>query len=127
MLYLKVDERGRILAYRDTDPSGPSLAVYRETERLVLADAPYPPATHYVTDSDEIHERPEMSVALDTEHGRIILADLPVPCTVSVGGEIYQVDDGELEWMTPLPGVYTVEVRAWPYREWRREVEVSAT
>lgn len=127
MKFLEYDETGEIGGCYDVPEWEVEHNPFYRSMRLVLAgEEEVASPTHYVRDGAVVL-RPAIAATLEAIPGGFRLRGLPVPCTVSVGGEIYQVDDGEFEWITPLPGVYQVEVRAWPSREWRREVEVSAT
>ena len=43
------------------------------------------------------------------------IQQLPIPCTVSMNGEVYEVTDGLLELSFDTPGEYQVTVTAFPY------------
>ena len=80
-------------------------------------------------DSPIIASRPNMRIEQSRKtvfaDGRdaVLLAGLPVPCSVTVGEQAYEVPDGELEWSTLMPGNYKVRVSAWPFLDWESEVE----
>lgn len=75
---------------------------------------------HYV-DGGLIVNRPTMPCTIDKPQ---ILADgndlatisgLPEPCTVSFKGEEYEVTDGSFSFTANIPGIFTVEIEAFPY------------
>jgi hypothetical protein len=74
--------------------------------------------------------RPSMAVTQDKQSiaaggtDAMTLSGLPVPCHVRIGTAGYGVTDGELEWSSLMPAVYEIEVTAFPYLDWRGEVEV---
>lgn len=43
------------------------------------------------------------------------IADLPSPCTVTIDGQIFEVDDGTVELTFDEPGKHTITLSAWPY------------
>lgn len=51
-----------------------------------------------------------------------VLSGLPIPCTVVVDEQEFEIDDGEFSFSTPLPGIYQVTVKAFPYLEKTWEV-----
>lgn len=68
--------------------------------------------THYVDLSTmTIREKQPMQGILDDT----TIRNLPIPCTVTVEGESYEVDDGDAELTFEQPGVYSVTVAAVPY------------
>lgn len=81
-------------------------------------------------DTMEIRDRPAMAVTQDKRSiaaggtDAMTLSGLPVPCHVRIGTAGYGVTDGELEWSSLMPAVYEIEVTAFPYLDWRGEVEV---
>ncbi len=52
------------------------------------------------------------------------LSNLPIPCALHAGGEVFEITDGEAELTVLLPGTYPLLVRAWPYKDWTGEVTV---
>ena len=80
--------------------------------------------THYVRNR-EVIPRPEMAPGHEGIPGGFRLWGLPIPCRVHVDELVYDVDDGELEWTTPVSGIHQVRVSAWPYLDWERPVEVK--
>ena len=52
----------------------------------------------------------------------ITLSDLPIPCKVRIGEDLYQVNDGILEWGTLRRGDYHITVEAVPFLVWDAEV-----
>lgn len=102
-----------------------------ECDELPYVEGAYNAAECYVDMgglSPAIRPRPQQetqqdktSVVADVQDA-LVLSRLPVPCTVRIGGHEYEVDDGELEWSTLLPGTYPVRVEAFPYLDWESEV-----
>jgi hypothetical protein len=56
----------------------------------------------------------------------VTLSGLPEPCTVTIGGAVYDVPDGELEWATLMPTTYRIRVESFPYLNWEGEVTAVA-
>lgn len=52
----------------------------------------------------------------------VTLSDLPIPCEVRIGEDLYQVDDGIMEWGTLRRGEYKIAVEAVPFLVWESEV-----
>lgn len=75
--------------------------------------------------------RPEMPAsisALTLEANGIdsvSILGLPIPCTINIDDNTYEVEDGEFEFTTDLPGIYKIKAESFPYlpKEW----EVTAT
>ena len=80
--------------------------------------------THYVRNG-EVVPRPKLTPGHEGIPGGFRLWGLPIPCRVHVDELVYDVDDGELEWTTPVSGIHQVRVSAWPYLDWERPVEVK--
>lgn len=77
--------------------------------------------THYFDLINTIRLRPEilaepnkLTMAADNVDS-IIIAGLPIPCTVAVDGAEYLVDDGEFEFTTDVSGIYKIAVESFPY------------
>jgi hypothetical protein len=83
-------------------------------------DGKWDSRTHYILNG-EVTERPTQSTTLD---GRT-LTGLPIPATLHIDGETYEVDDGEAELDFILPGTYRLRVVAWPYRDWEEELVMA--
>jgi hypothetical protein len=87
--------------------------------------------THYIDLSGPTPEpraRPAMPVTQDKAsigvNEPMTLAELPVPCRVTIGPATYDVPDGTLEWSSPMPATYKIKVEAFPYLDWEGEVKV---
>lgn len=76
------------------------------------------PGDAYYVDNGQPTPRPIMAI---TTTGAT-LTGLPIPATVIIGADRYEVDDGDVELDFPLPGTYRVRVEAWPYQDWETEV-----
>ena len=75
------------------------------------------PDTQYVVDG-QIVARPIQSTTMEG----LTLTSLPIPATLHINGETYEVDDGTAELDFMLPGPYRLRVEAWPYQDWEGEV-----
>lgn len=125
MQYVQYDpETGRIMAHVCI-PEDDRAAVERHKGRsgpLVPYDGECGTETHYVCDGSVI-SRPVLTPGHERIPGGFRLLGLPIPCVVHVDGRTYEVDDGELEWITTVSGIRQVRVEAWPYLEWSMEVQ----
>lgn len=52
------------------------------------------------------------------------LSNMPMPCILHAGGEVFEIADGEAELTVLLPETYPLLVQAWPYQDWVGEVTV---
>ena len=82
---------------------------------------------HYKVDEEELAQRPKNEplsrgsiTADDIDTYRI--SDLPIPCIVNVDDQPYEIDDGEFEFSTSMPGTYVIDINHWPYMPFRAEV-----
>tara|TARA_B110001454_G_scaffold177752_1_gene170328 strand:- start:162 stop:560 length:399 start_codon:yes stop_codon:yes gene_type:complete len=83
------------------------------------------PETHYILDG-EVTEKTELSATWSAEtvtangSAEIVLATLPIPCTVYIDGEAVVVEDGSLEFSTEAIGEYGIRVNEAAYleKEW---------
>ena len=71
-------------------------------------------------------QQDKASISADGQDA-LVLSGLPVPCMVLVGENRYEVEDGELEWSTLMPGTYYIHVEAFPYLDWDAEVTAVAS
>ena len=111
MIYAKTTPGGRIYGFRhipDEDHYGPKK--YQE-ERLVPVSEEVSIEEHYITASDELKERPRIAL---TVSGAFI-SGLPAPCTCTVNGRAYEVDEESMEFESPCPGRYELKFEKWPY------------
>jgi hypothetical protein len=76
--------------------------------------------THYILNGEPT-ERPTQSTTLDAR----TLTGLPIPATLHIDGETYEVDDGTAELDFILPGTYRLRVVAWPYRDWEEKLVMA--
>jgi hypothetical protein len=80
----------------------------------------YDNRTHYILNGEPT-ERPTQSTTLD---GRT-LTGLPIPATLHINDETYEVDDGTAELDFILPGTYRLKVVAWPFKDWEEELVMA--
>jgi hypothetical protein len=113
---------GKILFVREMEDS---YAGYYRAQGESLVEFPQGEQdTHYVRNG-EVVPRPKLTPGHEGIPGGFRLWGLPTPCQVHVNELGYTVDDGELEWTTPVSGIHQVRVSAWPYLDWERPVEVK--
>lgn len=85
--------------------------------------------THYFDLINTIRPRPEITAELNQEvllansQDFIIISGLPIPCTIKIDDQEFQVDDGEFEISTDMSGVYKITCEAWPHIQKAWEVE----
>lgn len=82
-------------------------------------DGHWPGEEHYISNGQPT-PRPLMSITVTGS----TLTGLPIPATVIIGADRYEVDDGEVELDFPLPGTYRVRVEAWPHQDWETEIVI---
>ena len=82
--------------------------------------------------TEEVKPRPEMLISQNAQTitantAQILtLGGLPLNCYVSIGAHRYFVDDGILEWSTPMTGAFPITVECFPFLDWHSEVTVIA-
>lgn len=106
-----------------------------ECEELPYIEGAYGAAEYYVGRDGSLPTmrlRPKQetrqgkgSISADGKDA-LVLFGLPAPCSVWVGEHRYEVEDGELEWSTLMPGTYHIRVEAFPYLDWGSEVTAIA-
>jgi hypothetical protein len=113
MLFVSCDQNGRINGYRNIPEEDQEIiAFYRKTERLIPSPDFEPNHNeYYITASDALKERPRMAL---TVSGAFI-SGIPVPCTCTVNGHAYEVNDESMEFESPCPGRYELKFEKWPY------------
>ena len=116
------DEIVRIEHFRECEEAEAGVYLARG-DQLVPCARGLTQDAHYVRNG-EVIPRPEMAPGHEEIPGGFRLWGLPTPCQVHVNELVYEVDDGELEWTTPVSGIHQVRVSAWPYLDWERPVEV---
>lgn len=108
-----------------------------------VVDAPADPQTQYVAIIDNreiVADRPELIVDIQNDkrtlvadgEDNIILTGLPDPCEIIIDAsdpdvetETVTVTGGGFVFIADDPGIYTVEVRRWPFLPF--EIEFTAT
>ena len=134
MLFQSYDPKtGRILYSGENIPSIIDLLVERG-ESIVPGEGN--DSAHYVDIRQSppvICPRPHQETRCDRTElvadgkDTLVLSGLPLPCAVQIGERRYEVEDGELEWSTLMPGTYYIHVEAFPYLDWDAEVSAIAS
>ena len=123
-------DTGALLGVR----TGQRYAIERDEFPHVLGSHDF--RTHYIDTCQvppRVIKRPTQTVELSkgsiSANGKdaLILSGLPAPCVIQVGEHRYEVEDGELEWSTFMPGTYHIHVEAFPYLDWESEVTAIAS
>jgi hypothetical protein len=93
-----------------------------EPESSMLRDGGYPDKnTHYVsgntilsrqTITATINKTTLSANAIDS----IEISNLPIPCTITVNSNTYEVTDGVFEFTVDTPGTYTIKAECFPYQ-----------
>jgi len=85
--------------------------------------------THYVSGSTII-SRPIITATISSTTlsanaiDSIEISTLPIPCTITVNSETYEVTDGVFEFTVDTPGTYIIKATCFPYQP--KEWEVTA-
>jgi len=82
-------------------------------------------------DNGVVRDKEEVSAIISTltleANGidSINILGLPIPCTIKIDDNVYEVEDGEFEFTTDLPGIYKIKAESFLYlpKKW----EVTAT
>lgn len=78
---------------------------------MSCVDGEWSPYSYFVFNG-EPRERPAIEVVIDGH----TISNLPIPCTVKIDGQRYEVDDGVMELDSNHPGPHTLSVEAFPYK-----------
>ena len=81
--------------------------------------------SYYMDGSGKVLKRPCLTPKVESVDGGFVVSGLPVPCVVTVDGMRYEVDDGILEWETPLRTTFNVVVDAWPHLPYETSISVQ--
>lgn len=127
--FLVTDTNGRILRWGSSSPQ--SVDVQAQEDELVFLGTGETD-THYVNViTGEVLDRPTMVVSVSSTSipangvSEAVISGLPNTTTASVTGNEVTVTDGTLEFSVDLQGVYTIDLKSWPYKD--TAVEVTAT
>ena len=72
--------------------------------------------------------RPVMPISQDKKQiladgeDTVILSSLPDTCEITIGEQIYNVEDKFFEWSTLMAGTYKIIVQSFPFIPWESEV-----
>lgn len=86
-----------------------------EYAEIINGDAYYFDLANTIRPRPIIESTPSKLEMIADNIDSIIIIGLPIPCTITVDGAEYQVDDGEFEFTTDTAGVYRIVVEAFPY------------
>jgi len=87
--------------------------------------------THYFNiATEEITPRPIITASINKTIlsanviDSIEISTLPIPCTITIDSETYEVTDGVFEFTVDTPGTYIIKATCFPYQP--KEWEVTA-
>ena len=134
MRYIEFNfNNGEITGYYDV-PEEIAEIMKQNGQHIIQSDTAFHD-THYVEIASlTVKERPEQNTVIDRTECNvneiITLSGVPNPCSVKV--EItgysekknYEVSDGIFEWSTDFPATYLFTVEAFPFKEFKTEVNV---
>jgi|GEM_PF-2988890 len=112
------DNDGRITLAAEVSDSTLALYEMMYVGRIVTG-AMANPQTEYIVDG-KIQPRPGSPVALTGG----TLANLPMPCTITINGTAYPCEDDGAELDLLYPGIYKIKVFAFPYLDAEFEVTI---
>ena len=102
-------ETGEITGHTIANQQTINLTKFALTDRYMI-DGKHDGNTMYVKDGQAV-ERPVMQPqVLGTA-----IANLPIPCTLTVNGQQHECDDGVADFEFDQPGTYTIAISSWPY------------
>lgn len=78
------------------------------------------PDTQYIS-GGEIVPRPRMALTVQGPH----IGNIPAPCACKINGFAYGIDDAEIDFESPVAGIYKLEFEKWPYQTEVVTVEVA--
>lgn len=92
---------------------------------------------HWHMIRDEVFERPMMDLTINKtafkigDNDAVVIIGAPKNTTVTIsvsGTSVWNetLPDGELEFCAPVPGVYRISLKRWPYKDMYVEVEAVA-
>lgn len=110
--YTKFDEKGAIVCYGSMQDE-----VFETTENIL--EGSYNDSEFYILNNNPV-ERPTLQLNKNilTANGiDTILATVPIPFTICIDGELYEISDGIFEFSTTIAGTYIIEAKTFPYKE----------
>lgn len=105
-------DTGQIVAFRHTSSDSVT-----DQEGLSMISGTWPAEQFYVVDGCPVR-RPDMAITV----GGKAFSGLPIPATVRVGEESFEVTDGAAELTFMVPGYYRVDITAFPFQDSAFEV-----
>lgn len=55
-----------------------------------------------------------------------VLSGVPAGCEITIDGQTYTIDDGEIRISSPMAAIYHLSAAQWPYLDWEASVEAVA-
>lgn len=102
--FSRYDAVGRILHFAEV----PSSMLVLQDDDIVYGIAD--PETEYVLDRTIVPRPP-----CPASFAGSVLTGLPVPCTLTINGQVYDVTEATVTLDFPHPGLYEIRVACWPY------------
>jgi len=78
------------------------------------------PEDQYIS-GGEIVPRPRMALTVQGPH----IGNIPAPCACKINGFAYGIDDAEIDFESPVAGIYKLEFEKWPYQTEVVTVEIA--
>lgn len=78
---------------------------------LSTVEGLWEPNDFFVFDG-EIRSRPDIEMVVSGH----TVSNLPVPCTVRIDGQDYEIEDGAIEFESNHPGPHSLRIEAFPYK-----------
>lgn len=104
ILLTRYDNSGRIIANHTVPQS------MRDIQVGNFLDGHFDSATHYAVDGQAV-PRPPCPAVLDG----FTLSEVPVPSTLIVNGQSFEVTEAAVELSFSKPGQYNLRIACWPY------------
>ncbi len=82
-------------------------------------------------DGNAVMKRPNFSAVVSSAQApadnasEIVISNLPIPTTILIDGESYEVADGKIVLTSDVPAKYKLAADQWPYLPWSIEVEFT--
>ena len=133
MKVIRYDSEGRIFSTVTSGVDDAFINHLRNVDSnfVTAADLPERLFTDWYVASGELRPRPSHSITLSKDRivaddvDEAVLTGLPSPATLSIDGIAYEIVGGSVEFATPMPGTYVIEINHWPYLPFSAEIVAS--